>query len=154
MEKGRGKQNWLRHTVIIVIIAVSLFLINTLWLGSTAHKTVSVNESQPKVYITKSGDKYHNVSCGYLHSSSIPIGKYEAEKKGYTACSVCGGTTSGTITVSHIESKVVKGNAWNSQNIILNVGLVVFAAPTLYIFFCCIVEKKEKFESNKKSREI
>ena len=153
MVKSRGKQNWLRHTVIIVIIAVSLFLINTLWLGSTAHKTVSVNESQPKVYITKSGDKYHNVSCGYLHSSSIPIGKYEAEKKGYTACSVCGGTASGTIDVPHAESKEIKGNAWSSQSIILNVGLVVFAAPTIYMFFCCFV-KKENCETNKKSREI
>ena len=154
MVKSRGKQNWLRHTVIIVIIAVSLYLINTLWLGSTAHKTVSVNESQPKVYITKSGDKYHNVSCGYLHSSSIPIGKYEAEKKGYTACTVCGGTASGTITVSHKKSKAVKGNAWCLQSIILNVCLVVFAAPTIYVIFGCIVKKEDNCESNKKSREI
>lgn len=100
MNTNRKKQNWLYFTIIILFIA-GFLLINTFCLGSPAQRIITVEESQPKVYITKSGNKYHNVSCGYLHSSSIPIGKYEAEKEGYTACSVCNGTACGTIIVSH-----------------------------------------------------
>ncbi len=40
------------------------------------------------VYVTKSGTKYHNSSCRYL-KTSISISLPEAEKKGYTPCSVC-----------------------------------------------------------------
>ncbi|GEM_PF-6264953 len=142
MEKGRGKQNWLRQTVIIVIIALSLFFIKTLWIGSTTHKTVTINESQPKVFITKSGDKYHNVSCGYLHSSAIPIGKYEAEKKGYAACSVCGGVASGTISVSSSKKEEAKNPATSIENIALNLLLVLVMAPSLYAFFCYRAKEK------------
>lgn len=41
------------------------------------------------VYITKTGIRYHAVSCRYLHSSKIPIYKDEAVNKGYTECMVC-----------------------------------------------------------------
>jgi hypothetical protein len=42
-----------------------------------------------KVYITKSGDKYHKSSCSYLRNSKIEISLKDAIDQGYTACSRC-----------------------------------------------------------------
>lgn len=41
------------------------------------------------VYITRTGEKYHLGSCQYLRSSKISIALSDAQKRGYTACSVC-----------------------------------------------------------------
>jgi hypothetical protein len=41
------------------------------------------------VYITKTGKKYHQQSCNYLRSSSIPIELSEAINRGLGACRVC-----------------------------------------------------------------
>ena len=41
------------------------------------------------VYMTKTGKKYHQQSCNYLRSSSIPIELSEAINRGLGACSVC-----------------------------------------------------------------
>jgi hypothetical protein len=40
-----------------------------------------------KVYITKSGTKYHNADCKHLAKSKIEIDLQKAIEKGYTACS-------------------------------------------------------------------
>ena len=45
--------------------------------------------STQTVYITKSGTKYHQSGCGYLKSSSIPVGLQDAINRGYGPCSVC-----------------------------------------------------------------
>lgn len=50
--------------------------------------TTYSNESTT-VYITKTGEKYHVVSCSYLRLSKISITLSEAVRLGYTACSVC-----------------------------------------------------------------
>lgn len=42
------------------------------------------------VYVTKSGEKYHNDGCRYLKKSCIPIDLADAVAKGYTPCSKCG----------------------------------------------------------------
>jgi hypothetical protein len=42
-----------------------------------------------KVYITKTGKKYHLITCGYLSRSSIAINLSDAIAAGYTPCSVC-----------------------------------------------------------------
>ena|SRR5712692_4685345 len=42
------------------------------------------------VYITRTGRKYHKLSCRHLRSV-ISISLSDAESRGYTACSVCGG---------------------------------------------------------------
>lgn len=41
------------------------------------------------VYITKSGDKYHNENCKYLRTSKISISLSDAIARGYTPCSEC-----------------------------------------------------------------
>ena len=48
------------------------------------------------VYVTKSGKKYHSASCHYLAKSKIEISLADAQAKGYTPCSVCGGASSTT----------------------------------------------------------
>lgn len=42
-----------------------------------------------KVYVTKTGEKYHADSCRFLSKSKIAIDLDDAIKKNYTACSVC-----------------------------------------------------------------
>lgn len=41
------------------------------------------------VYITKTGEKYHQDGCRYLSKSRIPINLSDAKSQGYTPCSVC-----------------------------------------------------------------
>lgn len=42
-----------------------------------------------KVYITRTGEKYHRSGCRYLKYSSIEVELRDAKKSGYTPCSVC-----------------------------------------------------------------
>ena len=49
----------------------------------------SDGDSGPSVYITDTGNKYHNAGCRYLKSSSHAISLDEAKSRGYTACKVC-----------------------------------------------------------------
>lgn len=48
-------------------------------------------ETSRTVYITNTGTKYHKGSCQYLRQSKIEIDLDRAIKRGYTACSRCGG---------------------------------------------------------------
>jgi len=41
------------------------------------------------VYITKTGEKYHDENCSHLKRSSISITLEEAVERGYVACKVC-----------------------------------------------------------------
>jgi len=41
------------------------------------------------VYITDTGDKYHQASCQYLSKSRNPISQEQAIAQGYSPCSVC-----------------------------------------------------------------
>ena len=47
------------------------------------------------VYITETGEKYHETGCRYLKKSKFDISLSEAKQQGYTACKVCkpGGTS-------------------------------------------------------------
>lgn len=47
-------------------------------------------DGTPIVYITKSGNKYHNEYCFHLENGiSVDISLARAQKMGYTRCSVC-----------------------------------------------------------------
>lgn len=46
-------------------------------------------DDNPTVYITETGDKYHQEGCRYLSKSKIAISLEEAKAQGYTPCSVC-----------------------------------------------------------------
>lgn len=53
------------------------------------HHNNSSHDITYNVYITKTGDCYHNSSCGYLSRSKIAISKSSALSQGYRACSRC-----------------------------------------------------------------
>lgn len=42
-----------------------------------------------KVYVTKTGKKYHEASCRYVSSTAFNLKLDEAISHGYTACSIC-----------------------------------------------------------------
>jgi len=54
-----------------------------------------------KVYVTKTGEKYHKSTCRYLKNSKKEITLAIALEKGFTACSVCKPT-------SKVEPKTLK----------------------------------------------
>lgn len=47
------------------------------------------SSSNVTVYITASGEKYHEKGCSYLSTSAIPIALKTAQADGYTDCSRC-----------------------------------------------------------------
>lgn len=54
----------------------------------TSYVSKAVVNSNPTVYITDSGDKYHSYGCRYLKSSHA-VTLSEAKARGKTRCSVC-----------------------------------------------------------------
>lgn len=80
---------------ILILLVLCLCLLVACSSKTTTYKT------EPRVYITDTGNKYHSIDCGYLHSSLNPIGLYKAIDAGYTACSRCGGHPNGTISVKY-----------------------------------------------------
>ena len=83
------------HALVFVALCVAVIVALTFIFN------VAFKHDEPLVYITRTGHKYHNESCAYLWASAIPIGKDEAVKKGYTACSQCGGKSCGIIVVNN-----------------------------------------------------
>lgn len=62
------------------------------------------------VYITKSGEKYHNQGCRYLNKSAYSINLSDAIAKGYTACKICKPSTA-IKTTSNKNKQKVKQNS-------------------------------------------
>lgn len=75
---------------LATILAFFIFSFNLSALNATADGTVR----EPKVYITQTGNHYHSKDCHYLRSK-IAIGLYQAQERGYSACSYCGGEPDG-----------------------------------------------------------
>ena len=96
MDKA-DKQKFIKHTIIVILICIPMaflwyFIINA---NSTpSYKTETVTATEPRVYVTTYGDRYHSAGCSYLAKSQHAMGKHEAISKGYTACSRCGGRLS------------------------------------------------------------
>src|SRR5690606_19511503 len=63
-----------------------LFIIFFLLVSSTSIKAQIV-------YITKTGEKYHQRSCQHLKKSSLTISLEDAKNRGYEPCKVCRPTT-------------------------------------------------------------
>jgi hypothetical protein len=55
------------------------------------------------VYITKTGEKYHEQGCRHLKKSSLSINLSEALKRGYLPCGVCKPST--TLNSTGIDKK-------------------------------------------------
>lgn len=75
-----------------------------------------VTRVEPKVYVTNYGDKYHSYNCQYLYGSKIAIGIYKAKDEGYTACSVCGGKSNGTIQEQYFSNNGSRDSTYYSPS--------------------------------------
>lgn len=53
--------------------------------------TTAQDPAETIVYITASGDKYHNESCRYYDDTCTPMTLQDAQNAGYKPCRVCGG---------------------------------------------------------------
>lgn len=53
--------------------------------------TTTQDPAETIVYITASGDKYHNESCRYYDDTCTPMTLQDAQNAGYKPCKVCGG---------------------------------------------------------------
>lgn len=49
----------------------------------------AAGEPDTKVYVTKTGKKYHRAECESLKKSKIEIRLKDAKKKGYKPCTRC-----------------------------------------------------------------
>jgi len=56
---------------------------------SSGRKAKSGTESDPLVYISQSGSKYHRAGCPHLRHGAIPIRLSEAKARGLEPCSHC-----------------------------------------------------------------
>lgn len=101
MTNGRLKRNTITTISLIGIFLVGGFLINLLFY----HKDAIEAHSEPCVYITPYGEKYHHPSCSYIVSGAFSCGLYEAQDRGYTACSRCNGRPYGTTYVGGAEEE-------------------------------------------------
>lgn len=74
------KQMYKKMAKIVVSITILLAIGFSAFYIVNGYKTV---------YITRTGDKYHKESCGYLSDTKIEMTLQEARKAGYEPCSVC-----------------------------------------------------------------
>lgn len=58
---------------------------------ATSVTTTTQDPAETIVYITASGDKYHNKSCRYYDDTCTPMTLKDAQNAGYKPCKVCGG---------------------------------------------------------------
>ncbi|MBE0448226.1 MAG: thermonuclease family protein [Actinobacteria bacterium] len=65
-----------------------------LWGVPTTQKSVAppsdTGSGEITVYLTRTGEKYHVGTCGYLSKGKIPVSLSDAKAQGYEPCSVCG----------------------------------------------------------------
>lgn len=77
-------KNLLRKS--IAIVSMTAMLLGTLFFDSSIAYAAS---GDTVVYLTKTGDCYHNDGCSYLKKSKIQTTLAEAVKKGKKPCSKC-----------------------------------------------------------------
>lgn len=133
------KNKLIIHIVIVILLCIPMAFLWYAIINSnnpTSYKTETVTATEPRVYVTTYGERYHSAGCSYLSKSQIPMGKQEAISKGYSACSRCGGRASGTITVTYKKQVEVDGT---SKNIWGAIGLSVLCTPLAYLFIVSIV---------------
>ena len=89
-------KNYNLKKIILIAIAAIIFLI----LGTLLFNELFFKHEEGLVFITNTGDRYHNINCSYLLSMN-PIGIEQAKARGYTACARCGGVATGRIEVNN-----------------------------------------------------
>ena len=89
-------KNYNLKKIILIAIAAIIFLI----LGTLLFNELFFKHEEGLVFITNTGDRYHNINCSYLLSMN-PIGIEQAKARGYTACARCVGVATGRIEVNN-----------------------------------------------------
>lgn len=122
------------HIALIILLAIPLFFLFYAWTNLNSqtdpeYRYETVTATEPRVYVTNYGECYHSSTCGYLHTSRIAKGKNQAISEGYVACSVCGGKSSGTITVTYKKRVPVDSTG---RNIGGSIALAILCSPLLY----------------------
>lgn len=86
--------------LVLVVLVSGLMLFEIQAQAQTISKTQTTEKKQlvkdTKVYVTKTGVKYHKSTCSYLRKSKIEKTLSTAKAAGYTACSRCSGGTPST----------------------------------------------------------
>lgn len=142
------KKTRTRFLLIWLALSFVLFFLFWGWISCNndpVYKTVTVNETQARVYVTRTGDHYHSGGCSYLHSSKIAMGRQEAIDSGYSRCSRCGGASSGTIQVSYkkkVEVDPTSRNIWGS------IALGVLSALLPAIAIAAKIEENQPAPAN------
>jgi hypothetical protein len=75
-----------RLLLVLVILTCALPLVS---FQQPHAEVLCLHPTAETVYITKTGEKYHRGTCGYLSKSKIAIPLDEAKASGYTPCSRC-----------------------------------------------------------------
>jgi len=79
-----NKNTWLLRIIIFVIILGTYLVFSITQVNNWRKRNI---ESSPKVYITKTGEKYHRAY--HYRGRNIEISLFEANEKGYDPCMVC-----------------------------------------------------------------
>lgn len=77
---------FLKGTKINLMNNPKAFLFNLLFLVFVGASSTVLAQT---VYITKTGEKYHKITCRYLSKSCYSIELSDAKDKGYASCKVC-----------------------------------------------------------------
>lgn len=81
----------IKHFLLLLALLLGHPLVSTL---SSQTLQEQQHQKEEVVYITDTGEKYHGINCGYLHSSKKAIELSKAVASGYTPCSRCEGSNS------------------------------------------------------------
>ena len=84
-----------RHSWTVLLILCALF--------------ISQNAYSQTVYVTRTGEKYHDDGCRYLSKRKIETTLKKAKESGYGACSVCKPPTA--ISSEKIQTQVISPQA-------------------------------------------
>ena len=74
---------------LLVLILLGCSLLPSISGSIVTNGVEVVDVAEETVYVTKTGEKYHRGSCGYLSKSKRAIGLSDAKAAGYTPCSRC-----------------------------------------------------------------
>ena len=130
------KNKTLFHTLMIILIAIPVAFLFYRGVSldreaSPNYKYTEVTKTEPRVYVTNTGDRYHNASCGSLYNSRIAMGRGQALEEGYLPCQRCGGASSGTIIVTYkVKEEVPTG----AKEIVGSILLSALSTPLVYLF--------------------
>ncbi len=122
------KQAILYFAICIPLYFLCFGILNLNGTTETRYRTETKTVTEPRVYVTNYGEKYHNNECFYLRSSHAR-GFYEAQKQGYTACHYCNGVPDGTIDIDYdteIAYKADKLNEIRAIPIALVIGIFLY----------------------------